>query len=96
MKLVLTRIAQIILVAILLTMVFGCTTIERTVTVEVPVPVACTQQEPAKPDLAIDTMSPDAPLDYQVRQMRADHDARDGYEIELRAALRACRTIGAK
>ena len=71
------------------------TTPPATITVRVPVPVACTQAVPDRPLLSIDTMSPDLPLDVQARNMRADHDDRDGYEARLRAALEACRRIGA-
>jgi hypothetical protein len=81
----------------LLVLLSGCAT-TRTVRVEVPVPVACDQAEPVRPALAIDRPADlaTAALDVQVRNLRADHDARDGYEGELRAALTACRTIGAK
>lgn len=79
-----------------LALLSGCSTMPAaTVTVRVPVPVACTQAVPERPVLAIDTMSPDLPLDVQVRNLRADHDDRDGYEARLRAALEACRSVGA-
>lgn len=85
----------LILAALLLT---GCATVERVVTVKVAVPVACDQQEPERPALAIDTLDgfEALPLDQQNRHLRADHDERDGYETKLRAALRACREIGVK
>lgn len=83
--------ALIVLVGWILT---GCATPERVVQVRVPVPVACQVSEPARPRLGIDTMPIDAPIDVLIRNMRADHITRDGYEAELRAALQACRTIG--
>jgi len=72
----------------------GCKTMPELVEVAVPVPVACQVDEPARPALSIDTMPPGLPVDEQARNMRADHDLRDGYEGELRAALQACRSIG--
>ncbi len=81
-----------------LALLAGCATLERVVTVKVSVPVACEQQDPERPTLAIDTLDdfPSLPLDQQNRHLRADHDARDGYEVELRARLKACREIGVK
>lgn len=69
----------------------GCETMPTTVTVRVPVPVACQVATPERPVLAIDTMSPDLPLDVQNRHMRADHDERDGYEGRLETALATCK-----
>jgi hypothetical protein len=74
----------------------GCGTPPDLLEVAVPVPVACQVQEPARPALSIDTMPPGLPIDVQARHLRADHDLRDGYEGELRTALRACKTIGAR
>lgn len=86
---------RIILIAMSI-MLAGCESTARLVTVNVPVSIACQVQEPARPGLWIDTGAMDAPHDVQVRNLRADHDARDGYEGELRAALKACRNIGVK
>lgn len=83
--------AFIVLVAWILS---GCAGTPEAIEVRVPVPVACEVDEPARPALGIDTLPPDAPLDVLVRNLRADHDVRDGYEGELRAALKACREIG--
>lgn len=77
-------------------MLAGCNTPPELVEVAVPVPVACQVEEPARPALSIDTMPPGLPIDVQARNMRADHDLRDGYEGELRTALKACKTIGAR
>lgn len=68
----------------------------QVVEVAVPVPVACQVAEPARPALGIDSVPATAPLDVLVRHLRADHDVRDGYEGELRAALQACRTLKAE
>ena len=74
----------------------GCSTPPELVEVAVSVPVACQVEEPARPALSIDTMPPGLPPDVQARNLRADHDLRDGYEGELRTALKACKTIGAR
>lgn len=72
----------------------GCATTERVVQVRVPVPVACQVAEPVRPMMDTDQLSIDAGIDEQARAMRAEIERREGYEGELRAALRACRTIG--
>jgi hypothetical protein len=75
----------------------GCATPPaQVVEVRVPVPVPCSVAEPARPALGIDSLPIEAPVDVLVRNLRADHDVRDGYEGELRAALKACREIGAQ
>ena len=89
------RIALVALFVLLGWILSGCASAPELVEIRVPVPVACEVAEPARPDLSIDSISPDAPLDVQVRNLRADHDVRDGYEGELRAALKACREMGA-
>lgn len=83
--------AFIVLVAWILT---GCATPERVVQVRVPVPVPCEVDEPPRPRLGIDSVPINAPIDVLIRNLRADHDVRDGYEAELRAALEACRRAG--
>lgn len=87
------RLIYALVLGFLIGLLAGCAApVERLVRVNVAVPVICQEVEPVRPVLAIDSMSPDAPLDVQSREMRADHDLRDGYEGELRAALRACIT----
>lgn len=84
--------ALIVLAAWALT---GCATAERVVQVRVPVPTACQVAEPTRPIMDTETLAIDARIDEQARAMRAEIERREGYEGELRAALRACRTIGA-
>lgn len=81
----------VVCIALLLT---GCATPERIVQVRVPVPVACQVAEPQRPIMDTETLAIDAKIDEQARAMRAEIERREGYEGELRAALRACRTIG--
>lgn len=73
----------------------GCSTSPRVVEVPVAVPVPCQVAEPARPMMDTDTVQVDAPVDVQARAMRAEIERREGYEGQLRAALGACRTIGA-
>lgn len=80
------------IVVLTLTLLAGCgATLPQLVEIKVPLPIACQVAEPARPALAIDSMPPDLPIDVQARNLRADHDVRDGYESELRAALQACK-----
>lgn len=75
----------------------GCAGVPPSVvTVDRAVPVACDVEEPARPALAIDSLPEGLAVDVQARHLRADHTLRDGYEGELRAALKACKTIGAR
>lgn len=74
----------------------GCNTTARLVTVSVPVAIACQVEEPARPSMDTETLPIDAPVDEQSRAMRAEIDRREGYEGELRAALKACKSIGVK
>jgi len=87
------RLAAILFLVVLAFLLAGCESTARLVTINVPVAVACKVADPVRPMLGIDTMPVEAPHDVQVRELRADHDARDGYEGELRAALKACREI---
>lgn len=74
----------------------GCgTTAERIVRVQVAVPVPCDVQEPARPMMDTETLPPGAGIDAMARAMRAEIERREGYEGELRTALRACRELGA-
>lgn len=77
-------------------MLTGCGITTRLVTVNVPVAIACQVQEPARPMMDTETLEPEAPVDVQARAMRAEIERREGYEGELRAALRACRRITAE
>lgn len=73
----------------------GCAAPAPVVTpVRVPVPVACTEPVPDRP--AMPTESPAArntatwTLDAHLARLHAEVDLREGYEIQLRAALEAC------
>jgi hypothetical protein len=79
------------LVGIVIGLLAGCSTVvDRVVPVNVAVPVPCQQVEPVRPVMDTETLSLDAAVDVQARAMRAEIERREGYEGELRTALRAC------
>lgn len=61
------------------------------VEVRVPVPVPCRVELPAAPAFAVSALALDAPIDQQMKALRAERLQRMGYELELVAALDACR-----
>jgi hypothetical protein len=61
------------------------------VEVRVPVPVPCRVELPAAPAFAVSALALDAPIDQQMKALRAERLQRMGYERELVAALNACR-----
>ncbi|WP_285961145.1 hypothetical protein [Pseudomonas tohonis] len=73
----------------------GCTSDEPRVAglveVKMPVMVACTVTLPAVPAFVVDSLALDAPIDQQMKVLRAERLQRIGYERELLAALKACR-----
>lgn len=68
----------------------GCATADRLVEIKVPIPVECRETEPQRPAMDTETLKPDARIDEQSRAMRAEIEAREGYEDRLRTALRNC------
>lgn len=87
---------RMILIAMAAALLTGCGITSRLVTVNVPVAIACQVQEPARPMMDTETLPADAAVDVQARAMRAEIERREGYEGELRAALTACRQVGAR
>jgi len=78
----------IILLAAALAMLLGC---NATMTqIKVPVPVACQETEPSRPVMPTDRLLPGASLDALVQATTAEIERREGYEIKLVTALRAC------
>lgn len=61
------------------------------VEVRVPVPVPCRAELPAAPAFAVSALALDAPIDQQMKALRAERLQRMGYERELVAVLDACR-----
>ena len=78
----------------LVVLLAGCATQEpevRTVRVEVPVLVPCKTQEVAVPPWAAASLKKADPLEVKVRALLAERRQRIGYELELVAAVGACR-----
>jgi hypothetical protein len=59
--------------------------------VRIPVETPCDAPLPEKPAFAVDALEVGAPIDAQMRALRAERQQRKGYEIELEAAAKACR-----
>ena len=72
----------------------GCTTTPEPVievrTVNVAVPVPCREPMPDKPDYPMDGLRPGTSLNQFVSAALAERLVRDGYELQLETALRAC------
>lgn len=60
------------------------------VEVKVPVPVPCRTAMVAVPAFAVDRLPIGAPIDVQMRALRAERHQRIGYERELLAANDVC------
>lgn len=65
--------------------------------VSVPVPVACQEPVPSRPAMPTEGLRPPVSLDAFAAAAMAEIERREGWELELVAALEACRApIGAK
>lgn len=67
----------------------GCGTVKHA-QVRVPVPVACAEQVPERPSFPTDALQPGAEPWVLLRAALAEIDRREGFEVQLVAALRAC------
>ena len=56
----------------------------------VPVPVECREPEPVRPVMPTEALAPGVALDAFTAAAMAEIERREGYEGELRAALRNC------
>lgn len=61
------------------------------VRVEVPVQIPCKTERVQRPAFAVDSLPVGAPIDQQMRALRAERRQRQGYETRLEAAVEACR-----
>ncbi|CAI2077409.1 Uncharacterised protein [Serratia marcescens] len=61
------------------------------VEVKVPVAVPCKTADVARPAFVVDQLPIGAPIDMQMRALRAERHQRIGYELELLAANEACK-----
>ncbi len=72
----------------------GCTTAPPRVEVQrvnVAVPVECQEPVPARPAMPTDALQLGVTIDDFARAAMAEIERREGYEIELMAALESCR-----
>lgn len=60
-------------------------------TVKVAIPVACQEPEPDRPVMPTDQLPDGAGVDAYVQAAAAEIERREGYEIQLVAALRNCK-----
>ena len=58
--------------------------------VKVPVPVECRVNEPSRPAMPTEALTPGVALDAFVAASQAEIEIREGYEAELLAALVIC------
>jgi hypothetical protein len=83
------NIATVIMLALIAIMLMACAA-PLPVQVKIPIPVACRETEPEVPIMPTDQLSADATLDQFVQAVAAEIERRQGYEVQLVTALRAC------
>ena len=83
-----TRACSVFVLAITLGLLAGCAT--QVQQVKVPVPVECRAVMPTRPAMPTEALAPGVDLDRYVAASQAEIEVREGYEIELRAALSEC------
>ena len=83
---------QSLIVAALAALLAGCAAqpAPRVQQVNVPVPVACRESEPPRPAMPTEALAADVTLDAFAAAAIAEIERREGYEVQLRAALAAC------
>lgn len=83
---------QSLIVAALSALLAGCAAqpAPRVQQVNVPVPVACRESEPPRPAMPTEALAADVTLDAFAAAAIAEIERREGYEVQLRAALAAC------
>lgn len=74
--------------AVLCAAMAGCATKQEPLRVAVPVP--CRVAVPQRPVMPTEALAPDVALDDFVAAAAAEIERREGYEVQLRAALAAC------
>jgi len=58
--------------------------------VKTPIPIECRVQRPARPAMPTGALAPGVDLDRFAAAAMAEIELREGYELELNAALDAC------
>lgn len=64
--------------------------------VKTPIPVECRVQRPARPAMPTEALAPGVDLDRFAAAAMAEIELREGYELELNAALNVCTTAVAR
>lgn len=59
--------------------------------VHIPVPVPCKAPDVARPAFAVDALPLNAGIWRQMQALRSERLQRQGYEIQLEAAVKACQ-----
>lgn len=59
--------------------------------VEVPIPIPCKAETPAKPDFNFDKLKEEDSIFDKVKSLLADRKLSEGYQRELSAALESCK-----
>ena len=59
--------------------------------VKVPIPVECREPVPDRPAMPTESLTPGVRLDQFAKAAMAEIERREGYEVQLRAALDNCR-----
>lgn len=60
--------------------------------VKTPIPVECRVQRPTRPAMPTEALTPGVNLDRFAAAAMAEIELREGYELELNAALDVCTT----
>lgn len=68
----------------------GCASLRPAASEKVEVPIECRVQAPQRPAMPSDNLTIVDSLDTHIKTIQAEIGIREGYEIELRAALGAC------
>lgn len=68
----------------------GCSSAPQLQAVKIPVPVECRVQVPSRPAMPTEALTPASTLDAIVQAALAEIELREGFEIELQAALGSC------
>ena len=86
------RAAAVSATTVFCTILVGCGTVPRVEIqrVNVAVPVACQEPTPARPVMPTEALRPGATVDQFVQAATAEIERREGYEVQLVAALAIC------
>jgi len=84
--------SQTAFLAVMALALAGCETVPRVEIqrVNVAVPVACNEPTPARPAMPTEALRPGATVDQYVQASTAEIERREGYEVQLAAALAIC------